>query len=262
MVNQELWFTEKSDSRSSHQDQDRLSNSATLKFAAGGTEEDRTILDLCDAHIPRRYHELYLQSFDMDPLGGGIWEITANYGLVDRNQAVYNLDTSGGSARITQSLSTIARYGNAQDLKGAINFDGERVEGVDVQERRFAWNEQYTIPSTSFTQAYRITLFNLTYTINSAAFRGFAVGEVMFQGVTASQQGSHDVEATYYFEASPNRVNYAVGAWTVTAKRGWDYQWVQYQKSEAGNRLITQPDGVWIEQVYAYGNFALLGIGS
>lgn len=256
------WFAEKYDSRSTHVDRDEWQSHVTLKYSAGGSENDRVILDLCEANLPRRWYDLYLQHYDLEPLGGGVWEITAQYGLVDRTDRVYNLDTSGGTAHLTQSLSTSGRYGNAPDLGGAINFDGERVEGADVNIKRFAWNEQYRLNATAFTQAYRLILFNLTYTVNSSTFRGFAAGEVIFNGCTASQQGSHDVELTYYFEASPNLSSYYVGSVLVASKLGWEYQWVRYQKSEYANRLITVPDGVYIEKLYEYTNFALLGIGT
>lgn len=256
-----IWWAERYDSRPTHVDRDPWQSSVTLKFNAGGTEEDRTIQDLCDANLPARWYDLYLQSFDYEHQGGGVWDVTAHYGLVDKTQKVYNLDTSGGTAHITQSLSTIGRFGNAPVLGGAINFDGERVEGADINIKKFAWNEQYKLPSVAFTQAYKLILFNLTYTVNSAAFRGFAAGEVLFNGATASQQGTHDVELTYYFEASPNLVSYTVGGIAVTSKKGWEYQWVRYQKSEASNRLITAPDGVYIERIYESGNFSLLGIG-
>lgn len=256
-----IWWAEKYDSRPAHVNRDEWASHVTLKYSAGGTEEDRTIYDLCQANLPEKYYDLYLQSFDYDPLGGGVWEITARYGLVDRSEKVYNLDTSGGSAHVSQSLSTIGRYGIAPDCKGAINFDGERVEGVDISTRRFAWNEQYKLRPTQFTQAYKLILFNMTYRMNNATFRGFAAGEVLFQGATASQQGSHDVELTYYFEASPNMAGYSVGGITVAAKLGWDYQWVRYKKTDASNRVITSPDGVYIERLYEPGNFTLLGIG-
>jgi hypothetical protein len=255
------WWGEAYDSRPFHIDQDKWQTNYTLKYKCGGSDNDLVIRQLCEARLPARWRDLYLQSFDVDPMGGDAWDVIAHYGLVDRTSNVYNLDTSGGNAHITQSLGTSGRYGTAPDLNGAIGFDGERVEGTDVNMRKFAWNEQYRLEKVRFTQSYKLVLFNLTYTVNSSTFRGFAAGQVMFNGATASQQGSHDVEITYYFEASPNLGSHMVGAIAVASKLGWEYEWVRYQKSEADNRLATAPDGVYVERVYAYGNLALLGIG-
>ncbi len=155
-----VWFVEKADSRSFVVSRDGSQDSATLKYAAGVTESELLIRNLADSKISNRFRELYLQHVDFEPLTGGIWEITAEYGIVNREQSVIQLDTSGGSEHVTQSLATIARYGNAPDCQGAVNFDGESVQGADIMARRFAWNEQYRMSGAAFTPAYRITLFN------------------------------------------------------------------------------------------------------
>jgi hypothetical protein len=257
-----VWFVEKADSRSFVVSRDGSQDSATLKYAAGVTESELLIRNLADSKISNRFRELYLQHVNFEPLTGGIWEITAEYGIVNREQSVIQLDTSGGSEHVTQSLATIARYGNAPDCQGAVNFDGESVQGADIMARRFAWSEQYRLSGAAFTPAYRITLFNLTYSVNNASFRGLAAGQVLFMGATAARQGLHPIDITYYFEASPNIYSYYVGDIAVTQKRGWEYQWVRYLKEESSNRIIEKPDGVYIEQMYPWGNFAQLGIGT
>lgn len=257
-----LWFVEKADSRSFVISRDGSDDSATLKYAAGVTENEVQIRDLAESKISNRFRELYLQHLNFEPLTGGIWEVTAEYGILDRTKNVFQLDTSGGAENVTQSLSTIGRYGNAPDCEGAVNFDGENVQGADIMSRRFAWNEQYRMSAAYFTPAYRLVLFNLTYTVNNGPFRGLAAGEVMFMGATAAKQGLHPVEITFFFEASPNKYNYTVGNISVTQKRGWEYQWVRYLKEESENRIVEKPDGVYIEQMYEWGNFAQLRIGT
>jgi hypothetical protein len=258
----DLWFVEKADSRSFVLSRDGSQDSATLKYAAGVTESEVTIRDLAESKISNRFRELYLMQLNFEPMTGGLWEITAEYGVINKEDSVYQLDTSGGSEHVTQSLATIARYGNAPDCQGAVNFDGESVQGTDIMARRFAWNEQYRISQAYFTTAYQLTLFDLTYSVNNATFRGLAAGQVMFMGASAARQGNHPVEITYYFEASPNKYNYSVGSISVTQKRGWEYQSVRYLKEESGNRIIEKPDGVYIEQMYEWGDFSRLGIGT
>jgi hypothetical protein len=258
----DIWFVEKADSRSFVLSRDGTEDSATLKYAAGVTESEVLVRDLAESKISSRFRELYLQQVSFEPLTGGLWEITAEYGVINKEGAVYQLDTSGGSEHVTQSLATIARHGNAPDCQGAVNYDGESVQGTDIMARRFAWNEQYRISGAYFTPTYQLTLFNLTYTVNNATFRGLAAGQVMFMGATAARQGLHPVEITYYFEASPNKYSYSVGGISVTQKRGWEYQWVRYLKEESDNRIIEKPDGVYIEQMYEWGDFSQLGIGT
>lgn len=48
------------------------------------------------------------------------------------------------------------------------------------------------------------------------------------------------------------------------AKEGWHYLWVRYEDDEdaTARTLIKKPRAVYVEQVYYYGDFSLLGIGS
>jgi hypothetical protein len=45
-------------------------------------------------------------------------------------------------------------------------------------------------------------------------------------------------------------------------KKGWEYLWVRYQDAEDADVLVKQPAAVYVEQVYPYGDFSLLGIGT
>ena len=47
-------------------------------------------------------------------------------------------------------------------------------------------------------------------------------------------------------------------------KEGWHYLWVRYEdeKDEAAKVLTRRPVAAYVEQVYQYGDFGLLGIGS
>jgi len=259
-----LQWIEKFDSRAWHIEPDYLQTTATLKFAVTGSEDDQIVRDYADAKIQKEFNGLFLQSIDFEPAGGGVWAVEGEYGLANLAEAEYNYDFMGDSVHITQSLATVARYGNAPDLKGAINFDGDSVQGTDVPIRKFAWSESHTIRAINFSDAYKQIIFGLQTTYNNAAFRGFAAGEILFRGATASQRGRHDVSVTYSFEASPNIGSHSVGGITVTSKLGWDYEWVRYKKKAdaTSNRIITVPDGVYVERILETGNFGLLGLGA
>ena len=112
------------------------------------------------------------------------------------------------------------------------------------------------------TGTYKLTLFGLTGKVNNAAFRGFAAGEVLFLGAQGSKTGTGDWSISYRFAASPNVANLTVGDITVTEKRGWDYLWVSYadSKDDTAKRLVKKPVAAYVEQVYGYADFSLLGI--
>ena len=125
----------------------------------------------------------------------------------------------------------------------------------------FRFSETYSIPVLLITHAYKLQVFDLTGKVNSAAFKGFAAGEVLFLGASGSQRGVEKWEITYQFAASKNAVGLKVGDIQNINKKGWEYLWVRYGDVEDQKVLIKQPESVYIERVYDSANFALLGIG-
>ncbi|MBC7326197.1 MAG: hypothetical protein H5T99_12950, partial [Moorella sp. (in: Bacteria)] len=69
---------------------------------------------------------------------------------------------------------------------------------------------------------------------------------------------------TFKFAASPNKTNITIGDITGIAKKGWEYLWVLYEDAEDTNaqRLVKRPVAAFVEQVYPYGDFSQLGIGT
>jgi len=110
------------------------------------------------------------------------------------------------------------------------------------------------------TGAYKVILFHMTGRVNAFPFKGFAPGEVLFLGASGSLRGQEDWEITFRFAASPNAINLKVGDIVGIVKKGWEYLWVRYADAEDENVLVKQPTAAYVEQVYEYGDFALLGI--
>ncbi len=53
-----------------------------------------------------------------------------------------------------------------------------------------------------------------------------------------------------------------IGSITGIQKRGWEYLWVRYADAEDGDVLVKRPVSAYVEQVYEYGNFRQLAIGT
>lgn len=256
-------WIENFDSRQWDVNRDPLKTTVDLHFTATGSESDTIIRNTVFANAPRMWHGFHFQSYSIDHQGGGVWDVTVHYGLSDPAESTLSFDTTGASTHITQSLTTVNTYGNAPDLDGAIGWDGDHVQGTDVQIQQYAWNETHTIAAPLFTAAYKAILYDLTSKTNDNGFRGFSVGEVQFQGARGAQRGNHDVEVTYFFEASPNLSSHTVGSITGIAKKGFEYLWVRYKNTEDATtkRIKAEPDGVYVEQIFEEGDFSLLGIG-
>ncbi len=152
---------------------------------------------------------------------------------------------------------------NSAGLRGAIGVTADSVEGVDIQVPIYTFSESHIILNELVTQAYKLSLFQLTGKVNSAGFKGFARGEVLFLGASGSKRGFDDWEITFRFAASPNATNLTIGGISGISKEGWQYLWIRYEDEEdtSAKTLIKRPSAIYIEQVYNYGDFALMGIG-
>jgi len=181
----------------------------------------------------------------------------------------FSFDTSGGTQHVTQSRSTVGRYGpKATDkLQGAIGFDGRNVQGADITVPVFNFTELHWFTPDVVTQAYKLLLFNKTGCYNTDSFRGFDPGSVLFLGAAGDRTGDDPTDqwqVTFRFAAMPNRTNFQVGNITVASKLGWQYMWVQYDDAadDDNQQIVKTPVAVYIEEVYQSTLFAELGIGT
>jgi len=83
-------------------------------------------------------------------------------------------------------------------------------------------------------------------------------------GASGSKRGQEDWEITFRFAASPNVTGLVIGDIRGINKKGWEYLWVRYTDDEdaAAKTLVKRPIAAYVEQVYPYGDFSGLGIGT
>ena len=244
---------------------DGLISTGELKYIVTGTTSEADVLDALLAEAPATVNDLRRMEVSAEPLGGGVWACTVPY--ESRRESQYTFETGGASAHITQSLQTIGRHApsgaTAPDFFGAIGVNGDSVDGTDVTVPVFNFTETYRVASSTVTGTYKMTLFNCTGKTNNAAFRGFAVGEVLFLGASGTKTGLDDWEISFKFAASPNVSSLAIGGGiTVTAKAGWDYLWVRFADAEdtAANALVKRPVAAYVERVYQSADFTTMGL--
>lgn len=237
--------------------------------------------------------KLRAESYSLEHQGDDLWKVTVAYekiGADDPAQTgplkrVRSFDTTGGTQTITQARggevgervydSTGFLIANVPTMKGAVNVDDRGVNGVDIVVPQFTWTESYDVPSKFVTDAYVRSVHLLTGSVNAAPFRGFAKGEVLFMGMTGSQEwdaqrGDGPWSLTYKFVASPNRgpdlgglPAEAIGNITTYNKYGHDFLWVRYASVDdnTNNLVLRQPLAVYVNKVYPDGDFSKIGIG-
>jgi hypothetical protein len=242
------------------------SPSVDLVYMLEGSEDEAAIEGFLTGNLPGQFGELFLESYHLVHLGGGVWEATARY-APPASETSFSFETGGGSQHIVQSIANIARYpapgGTAPDFRGAIGVTADSVEGVDIQVPIYTFSESHIIPNELVTQGYKLSLFQLTGKVNTAGFKGFARGEVLFLGASGSKRGFDDWEISFRFAASQNATNLTIGGISGINKEGWHYLWIRYEDEEdvSAKTLIKRPGAIFIEQVYHYADFSLMGIG-
>ena len=225
-------------------------------------------------------------------LGNGWYEATANYGNANLNAlenievqlpgdvkfapGTLSFDTTGATEHITQAWSDSndpsayvqknAASGFAPDPYGAINANGDQVSGVDITVPSFQFTESWHVPTSYLLYGqspYIKTIYQLTGTVNSAPFRIFQAGEVLFLGARLDAARTQSMSTvTYSFSARLNRDNFAIGDVSGIYKAGWDYLWVEYKNDTDSDYGIKKPNFVYVARVYERKNFAALNLGT
>jgi hypothetical protein len=254
----------------------RLStNAAELHYLIRGTDDDATARNALLSNSPDVHDGLERDDTEVEELEGldaylGIVSyVSPDFQPPETGDSSFSFDTSGGTQHITQSLSTPGRYApagkTAPNYQGAIGVTATDVTGVDITVPIYQFSETHYLASATVTNAYKGTLFSLTGRVNSGTFRGLDPGECLFLGASGSKRESEDDwEISFRFAGSPNKTNLVIGDITVPSKKGWEYLWVRYAEAEdvAAKMLIQKPVAAFVEQVYEYGDFSAMGIGT
>ena len=265
-----------------------------------GTNDDAAVHDDVNTTLWRQYmfwqypgqpqNRLHAESYSLEYLGDKAWQLEVSYvsdGGEDDEQREplkrsRSFDTGGGTQHITQAIPSDQfpngeqRFGTQQqaapNMRGAIGVDGDSVQGVDIVVPQLTWTETYDVPSQYVTTAYIKKVSQLTGTVNAAAFRGFAAGEVLFTGSSGSQQWDEDKgdgpwSLSYKFVASGGQgagktfPAITIGDIENIERDGHDYLWVRYEDAIESDTLLKKPKFVYVDKVYRRENFTQLGIG-
>lgn len=252
---------------------DPSQSTTTLLFWVAGTDNDILVrVFLENGALPITYAGMFCQGYDLDYLGGGLWDVQAHYSPIRLKlpgESTYSFDTTGGTLHITHGKETMRSYSwidgkPAPDYQGAIGVNGESVEGCDIHLPVFTFSETHYIPRALVTGAYKLICFALTATTNAYPFKGLLEGEALFLGVKGSLRGYDYWEMSYHFAGSPNQDFVSVGkSDKIVAKKGWEYLWSRYadRVDGAAKTLVRVPVASYIERVYEASDFSLLGIG-
>ena len=218
--------------------------------------------------------EYPITEISAEALADQIWEVTVTYGQgttagSETPELSISGTTTGGRAKITQSLGTVSYApggGTAPDFAGLIGVTKTSIEGVEIPIPALTFNVKIR---QAATWAYIKSLAALTGKVNDATFLDeFAAGEVRYDGADFDQQQvGEEVDFVHHFTVEQNVTGLTVGGGTITgiAKGGHQYLWVRSEEEEDGtaNALVQRPIAAYVETVHEAADFpSVLGFGS
>lgn len=189
--------------------------------------------------------------------------------------------TSGQTASITQALDHVASFeelGEVADAaythEGALNVSQNNgkteIKPIDIVVPSLEFTIDRSFPPNTISDDYISTLYSTTGKVNDSTFRGFQAGELLFTGADFVLNDLENETVSFQFVASPNVINYKIGAYKgeggiTISKKGHEYIWTEHKTPQK-----TAPDGkkqvkaklhmVHVEKVYEEADFSLLGI--
>lgn len=252
------------------------SSTAELRWHVNGSDDTTAMRNylLANNVVPLIYDGLLYRRLSWEWMGPQVWEFTASYYHPDRKEQektldigeyVFSFDSTGGTATRTWSRGT-TRYApsgeTAANFKGAINFDGENVNGCEITIPSLKFSIRKRQPAATITAAYVKLLADMTGSVNAAQFGPYAAGELLFLGASGQEGTETDPEVTYNFAASPNVTGLSIGDITGISKKGHQYLWAFYgfEEDSTAKQTVKVPWYVCVEDVYPEADFSQLGI--
>jgi hypothetical protein len=263
-------LTEKRNSRSSTENP----KSATLRYTLTGITSETMARAYCRAATVVIYRGLYRQDIRLDPTGLGIWNVETTYGPYVGKQPEagdfrWTFDTTGGTMHITNAIASVARFpATATNFNGLIGVDGSSINGCDIGTDSRKWTETRQLNADSIGFDYGDIIEELTFTTNSASFRGKPAGYVLFMGATGggSNKDPDIIELTFNFATGRVLTNKTISGITGISKKPWEYLWFRYKPEtydvDGVKEKIMVAKSAHVEQVFESGDFSLLGIGT
>lgn len=237
------------------------------------------------------YTDLYVESRSYrvishaDYTSGGTpaVEITVEYASPEAPQpeggdtdAGLSYDFGAETENIGSSLAAQPLHGfdvhNVGEWNINVQPDGT-VEGVDILSPILTISERHSLTEGQFSPSYRRMLGQSIGKVNSATFREWEAGEVLFVGANVGKTNRRWI-VNYSFQVRRNRtgddaipvelVRPGTGSRYVVNidKLGWQYIWTQNGTVKDGENLARGSFTVRVATVYPTMDFAVFGIGT
>ena len=223
----------------------------------------------------------FFDNATIDEKGGGNWEVVVSY-VKNPDQETLSYSIGVQSTKMYTSLSTVRTYdcvNGGIDTDATPNFfksigiNGQNIDGVEVEIGKTTFTINRKLKMSTLSADYLDIVQAMTPSINDDTFdytfKGQVLswdsGELKFGGVHFQLTSDDALDITYSFAVSKNLVagaNFTIGSSDAIEKLGWDYMWVFSRPATdaVANILVKQPLGAYIEKVFDYTDFSVLGL--
>lgn len=271
-----------------HGSREHSGSGITLKYAIFGTNDDNEALQLAVATAPMAYATPFKSyprdpnGIKIDPAGYQLWHVDVSYkdpsggdepqdGNEDDDGDVdeWAFDTTGGKTKIFLAKDQTQYDSHARkgpNVWGQINVTEDRkVHGVDIVIPEMAITYTKIWEAHLLTTDYVKLVARMTGRTNSAPYREFAKGELLFLGARgkgkAKEKGKKKNTATieYTFAASEN-LEKDFDNFPKVKKDGWQYLWSYGQTDDAEGFTAPRPIAIYVATTYDEGDFSQLQI--
>ena len=223
-------------------------------------------------------------------LGTNTWSIEASYST--KRKDALNKDAVEGGAydpvpddeeidygigsetrNIKKSLATVgypAFFGPEPDEGGLIGVDKDGVQGVDIPYGLVSFSITKQFQRQDITPELREAWEELSdpQHINDNTFRGYAAGEVRFDGISnckVSGGPTHLIPVTFAFSRRKNLTDVDMGNSIVIPEvKGWQVIDPRFEEKEdvANDKMMRKTLRVYVHDVLPEGDFSRLGIAT
>lgn len=218
----------------------------------------------------------------LSPTGVDSWEAVADYVPEDSKEAEqkpepgmwkFSFSTTGARHTIT-TAPMVSRHwytsaDEAPDLKGAINYDGQEVRGVEILVPSLRFDITAYYEPTDVTPAFMREISRKTARTNTDTWLGFEPGELLYGGgdgsgdiPLTSGQRVQPISVVHHFEASENRLDIPIGNIALgdpqaeINKKGHEYLWVRFKTGDDSGRVVKVPNHAYVHKPYEELNYA------
>lgn len=223
------------------------------------------------------------ESHSTKEIGEGWWSVTARYSTERKDQKErqqepeigdeadfrFSIATESRTVKISRSLVSVtpshADYTAHLNKPYPIGYDGKDVLGIDLPIPVASWEETFYFNPSAVTQNYRLTCLGLVGKVNNASFRGAAARQVLLTSIEGNKKAADPWVISFSFtykadETTTFRMVDQEDRQVTTV--GHQVLDVRYAAGKLAGVRCELPKLIFVQEVFALGDFSQLGIGT